>query len=365
MKVLILAQTPPPYHGQAVMQASLVKAVWNWCDKIHIRLDYSDSIENVGKLRFAKLAKLVAVVVKVYKERAKGKVDVLFYPPAGPHRVPFYRDFLTLFLVRWCTEKVVFQFHAGNFNGLFDKLNTLEKILAKAAYGSPDAAIVLLPSLENEVRWIGPRRTFIVPNGIEDQFNSYPKHRRANSQKILFVGSLSEKKGIVHCLEAAKILREADNEFVFNFVGEWGSKSLQKNSEEYVHENKLGDCIVFLGPKDGSDKWSLFSDADIFCMPTYDTEAMPMTIIEAMMMSLPVVTTRWRSIPHIIADGEHGFLVPTRDSSALADKLSTLLQNSKLGEEVGRRGRMKYLKEYSIENHLAKMEEVFKIVAGV
>ena len=362
MKVLIIAQTPPPYHGQAVMQEALVEAPWNWCTKKHIRLEYSQTIDDVGRFRIGKIAKLFRVVLSVFKERLKGRIDILYYPPAGPHKIPFYRDFLTLILTRWCARKVIFQFHAGNFDGLLGILNPPEKVMASFAYGRPEAAIVLLPLLEEEVRWIEPRRTFVVPNGIEDRYEIFRKKTDRDPRSILFVGSMSEKKGIMVCLEAARFLREMDVRFRFVFVGGWPSPLEQQAAEEFTRRNGLSECI-FTGTQFGEVKWEHYAKAGIFCLPTFDTEAMPMSILEAMMMSLPVVTTRWRGLPQMVNEGVDGFLAPARDSSALADKLAFLLRDPSKGEEMGRRGREKYLKEYTIEKHLARMEEVFKTVA--
>ena len=98
MKILILAQTPPPYHGQAVMQKYLVDAKWDWCEKKHIRLTYSSKINEVGKFKLSKIFELVRIVLEVWSERLKGKIDLIYYSPSGPNRIPFYRDVVTLFL---------------------------------------------------------------------------------------------------------------------------------------------------------------------------------------------------------------------------------------------------------------------------
>jgi glycosyltransferase involved in cell wall biosynthesis len=277
--------------------------------------------------------------------------------------VPFYRDVITLLFTRWCAKKIVFQFHAGNFSGLLEKLNVVEKSLAQLAYKKPDAAIVLLPSLKSEVLWIRPRKVFVVPNGIEDQYHKYQKISTNNSPNILFVGSMNEKKGVLICLEAVNILKERNIDFVFNLVGEWSSLIDRDKAEEYINKNDLTRNIIFWGSKHGPDKWALFSNADIFCLPTHDTEAMPVTIIEAMMMSLPVISTQWRSIPDIVSDGKDGFLVSAVDSHALAEKILLLVNNANLRKTMGYRGREKYLKNYTLENHLIKMEEVFRNVA--
>ena len=123
MKILILAQIPPPFHGQAIMQKYLVDAKWEWCEKIHIPLNYSNSISEIGIFRIKKIFRLFSIISKVWNERLRGKIDLIYYPPAGPHRIPIYRDIITLFFIRKCSKKIIFHFHAGGLNEFFQKLS--------------------------------------------------------------------------------------------------------------------------------------------------------------------------------------------------------------------------------------------------
>ena len=168
MKILILAQTPPPFYGQAIMQKYIVDAKWDWCEKKHIRLTYSSKINEVGKFKLSKMFELVRIVLKVWSERLKGKIDLIYYPPSGPNRIPFYRDVITLFFIRWTSKKLIFHFHAGGINNLLGKLNPLEKIFAKISLLKPDASIVLLNSLKDEINWFHSKDIFVIPNGISD-----------------------------------------------------------------------------------------------------------------------------------------------------------------------------------------------------
>ncbi len=364
MKILILAQTPPPFHGQSIMQQYLVHAKWKWCEKKFIRLDFSKSIEEVGNFNLKKVIKLFNIILKVWRIRLNGRLDILFYPPSGPHKIPFYRDILLLLFIRWCTKKIIFQFHAGGFDILYNKLNLIEKFWALKAYNNPDAIMILSSDLKSEVDWIKPKTSFIIPNGVEDHYYDYSLKRLNNRNiVILTVGMISESKGILTSIEAAKILKKNDYKFIWNFIGGFQSFKIKKKIEEKLYEYKLNDYLNFLGSIYGEQKFDFFSNAHIFCFPSYENEAMPIALLEAMMMSLSIVSTNLRCIPHIIDNNENGLLVPVKDPQKLAEAIEKLINHVELRNMMGINARKKYLKEYTIEKHLKRIEDIFKEVA--
>ena len=367
MEIIIIAQTPPPFHGQSIMQQRLIDVKWDWCEKKFIRLDYSESISEVGKFAFIKVIKLLRIVLKVWIERLKGKIEILFYPPASPNRIPFYRDAATLLLTRWCAKKTIFHFHAGGFDMLYNKLSGFEKLIAERTYGIPDAAIVLSDGLQDKIKWIKPRRIYIIPNGTRDHYlENLRKIEESGEINILSVGLLSESKGILNSLNAAAILKQNGHLFQWTFLGDWQSAQFRKEAEERVLKNELGDLVLFSGSKHGEEKWKYYRIADIFCFPTfYENEATPLVVLEAMMMSLPIVTTRWRAIPDIVDDNVNGMLIPVKDPKSLAEAIEKLIADRELRLTLGRNAREKYIKEFTIEKHLSRVEAVFKETAGI
>ncbi|MEJ2615463.1 MAG: glycosyltransferase family 4 protein [Ignavibacteriaceae bacterium] len=364
MKILILAQIPPPYHGQLIMQQYLVNATWEWCEKIFVQLDFSKSAAEVGNFRFNKIFRLINIVIKVWRIRLKGKPDIIFYPPSGPHKIPFYRDVLILVFTRWCTRKIVFQFHAGGFDILLKKLNPIEKHLAHIAYKNANATIILSPKFKDEIKWIKPKKVYVVPNGIKDHFKfSTAVKSNINDTAILTVGMISEAKGIFISIETARILKEKNYKFIWNFIGSFQSVELKQEIESKILKYGLMDFVNFPGSLFGKEKISIYSNADLFCFPSFDNEAMPLVLLEAMMMSLPIVATNWRGIPDVIDNKKNGLLVPIKDSIKLAEAIEKIINNRELRNKLAENARKKYLSEFTIEKHLKRMEDVFKEVA--
>lgn len=339
------------------MQKLLVDAKWDWCDKRHIRLDFSDNINSVSKFKIIKIFILFRIMVQLLLVRCRGRIDVTYYPPAGPLKVPFYRDIVLLFIVKNISNKVVFHFHAGGFDQLNGRLNFIEKSIALKLYKEPDLAITLLPSLNNEIEWITPLRTVSIPNGIIDVYNTNTRKKNKLDITVLFVGNLVEKKGIEYLVQAYRLIN--NKKIKLKIIGGWRDFNLRKSIENEISKNRLNGRIEFLGVKEEEAKWKYFYEADIFCAPTFENEAQPLILIEAMMMELPIITTNWRSIPDIITDGKEGYLVPIRCSEAIAEKINILAENPYLRLEMGKNGREKYLKKFTLEKHLSNMESVF------
>jgi len=362
-RILLLVQTPPPFHGQAIMQKYIVDAEWLWCKKEHIRLEYSDTISQVGHFQFSKIGKLLKILAKVFHAARKHRVDVLYYPPAGPNRIPLYRDIITLLFAKLFTKRVILHFHAGGLPELIRRLNLIEKFFAKWAFKNIDCAIVLLPWLKHEVDWFSPKRISVVPNGIEDVSSKYAierNKRTLTSTKVLFVGNLKDEKGIFTLLASAVVLKSQQLDFQIRIMGEAHSEQVKQEILNFIAINKISENIALLGGLTGDRKWEEFCSADIFCLPTYATEAMPVSILEAMMFSLPVVSTRWRGIPDMITEGEEGYLTPVRDAGLLADKLAQLIKDPDERATLGKKARKRYEQFYTIDKHLSEVEKVFR-----
>lgn len=365
MKILILGQTPPPFHGQAIMQKYLVDANWNWCEKKHIKLDYSGSSQEVGKFTLSKIIKLLTIILRVWLEYSKKKIDILYYPPAGPNKIPFYRDIVTLFFIRWCTDKIIFHFHSGGFDLLYNKLSLFEKFLARKIYKKPNAAIVLLDSFQNEIKWIKPLKIYSIANGVEDHYQNKNNFYNSGKIKILSVGLLSESKGIFIAFDAAKALKEKKYDFEWNFLGNWESEKIKREASNKLSAYGLNKNINFLGPIEGNTKWKFYNEAEIFCFPTFENEAMPLVILEAMMMSLPIVSTNWRGIANMIDNEKNGILVKIKNPLELFEAMVKLILNKNLRNELGRNAREKYLNQFTINKHLQEIEKVFKEIGNV
>jgi glycosyltransferase involved in cell wall biosynthesis len=157
------------------------------------------------------------------------------------------------------------------------------------------------------------------------------------------------------------VLKAQGHNFQLTLLGEFVSDEYESATLALVKEYGLEAHVLFPGIKTGEAKWQYFREAHLFCFPSYfDSESFGNVVVEAMMFGLPVVGTYWRGIPDIVVNGETGWLVPVKDSAAVAARLSDLIRNPLLAEKMGKKGRERYSSLYSLDQHLQAMEAVLE-----
>lgn len=361
-KILVLGQTPPPFGGQAIMISRMLEGHYKNALLYHVRMSFSKDMDDMGRVRFGKLLHPFSIIAKVAYLRLRHNIGVLYYPPSGPDYLPMLRDIAILMSTRWMFKKTIFHFHAAGTSELYAKLPGYMRALYRWSYFKPDAAIQLSIHNPDDAKCLRAKSKHIVPNGIEDDYRvmggaSKPENDTCN---ILFVGMVSESKGILVLLDAIKIIKERGIIVKMNIVGKFSSKDFQQFVLGEIAKHGLENYFEFKGVLTGRDKFEQYLNADVFCFPTFfESESFGLVAVEAMQFCVPVILTRWRGVQSLINDGEEGFLVPVHDSQALADKIILLVADSDLRRKMGDKGRERFLQEYTVEKFYQRMDECF------
>lgn len=169
-------------------------------------------------------------------------------------------------------------------------------------------------------------RVVVVPYGVDTR-RFYPIQRlRKEVFRILFIGQISQRKGIKYLLEAVKQLKIPRMELVLvgGIVGV--GKGLAAYREYFRHIPHVPYAEVH----------SAFQQGDIFVYPSLH-EGSALAIYEALAAGLPVITTP--NSGSVVRDGIEGFLVPIRDVEALKEKILLLYENAELREVIGKNAR--------------------------
>jgi glycosyltransferase involved in cell wall biosynthesis len=364
-KVIVVGQTPPPVHGQALAIERLVTAEFRQVVIHHVRMDFSSDMADVGRVRPRKLWRLARLVWRVLAARFRTGARVLYYPPAGPRTVPVIRDIFFLNVVRPFFPVLVLDYHAAGLPEMEDRLPATFRPMFRRAYHGATLAIHKYPPEWND-RNLPAGRDVVVPYGIEDVYSRHPASpRKEHRLHVLFVGILTESKGIWILLDAVAELAERGVDAEATFVGEFGSAPTEVEFNERVRRANLSERVRLTGRLVGEAKWREFRQADVFCFPShYENEALPLVVIEAMQFALPVVASAWRGIPSLVQDGLTGFLVPPRDPAAVAERVQRLADDATLRPRMGAAGREAYLARFTLEAHLAAMEEALLTAAS-
>ena len=159
----------------------------------------------------------------------------------------------------------------------------------------------------------------------------------AEPVRILLASRMLRTKGIPEFVAAARMLRPARPEVQFLLAGSPDSGNPMSLTEEELNGWNAEGIVSWLGHQ--RDVAALIASVHIVTLPTYYKEGVPKVLIEAAACGRPVVTTDTPGCRDITRDGVNGFLVPQRDSRALADALDRLIGDPGLRAAMGQRGR--------------------------
>lgn len=205
-----------------------------------------------------------------------------------------------------------------------------------------------------------PEKVVTLYLGIDQSLLPKKEEYFGKTTKIIFVGRLTEKKGILTLLSAYKNIAQKYPNVSLTIIGDG---ELRKKVEKVIRENRFGDRVIWKGAIPNQETLKEIARGDIFILPSYKTkdgnqEGTPYTIFEAQGIGLPVISTYHSGIPEIVNDGETGFLVKERDSKGLEEKLSLLIENPSLRKKMGEAGK-EFIKNFSREKRLEKLEEIY------
>jgi glycosyltransferase involved in cell wall biosynthesis len=175
------------------------------------------------------------------------------------------------------------------------------------------------------------------------------------------IGRQVKEKGILELLEVARFLISKYDDISFVIVGHRLNSDHAEAVETEIIEAKeaLGERLILTGMR--SDIPQLLASMDLFTLPSW-REGMPRTIIEAMMMSLPIVATDIRGSREEVVDGETGLLVPIRNPIALTKAIESLYKDRERSKKMGKASRNRALEFY---NEKKVIEKQLKIIQSI
>lgn len=179
----------------------------------------------------------------------------------------------------------------------------------------------------------------------------------SNALIVGTIGRLTRQKGFAYLVDAIAQLRpQFPHLHLLIIGGELSTDPEPFQAELLAQVQALGlqDCVTFTGFRD--DTPELLGLLDVFCLPTYFGEGLPRSILEAMAMGLPIVTTDIRGCREAVIPHENGLIVPSKDSHALAEALRQLLGNRALRQRFGEASRQRveaFYDERYVFNRLA------------
>jgi len=211
---------------------------------------------------------------------------------------------------------------------------------------------------------LDPQSVITIPNGLDtEEFRPGKRDEnimmelglRSDLPIVLFLGRMEKEKGPELVLRTWKE-SSLDEKTQLLMVG--GGSAL--NSLCALHGQMNLKNVVITGMVPQNRVSQCFRLADIFCFPTLRKEGLPYNILEAMSSALPVITTPMGGIPSAVDEKVGRFIKP--DPANLADMILGLLENDELRRDLGRAGRNRILKRYSLDGMVDATLKVYRDV---
>jgi glycosyltransferase involved in cell wall biosynthesis len=210
-------------------------------------------------------------------------------------------------------------------------------------------------------------RVVVIQNGI-DPAGFVPRRPPAavrtelglppQSRLVALVGRLTPQKGPDLLVAALPPLAAAWPQLRCLFIGDG---ELAPELRRQAASLGVGSHCVFLGPR--SDVADLVASVDVVVLPSR-SEGLPFALLEAMVLARPVVATRVGGNPEVVEDGRSGLLVPPEDPGALTRAVRFLLEHPSEAEAIGRRGRERVLRDFSVGRSVGALQELYWAAAS-
>jgi glycosyltransferase involved in cell wall biosynthesis len=242
---------------------------------------------------------------------------------------------------------VILTIHGGD---VFTFNNALMVRLKRWAFRHSSRIIVNSSATRAGVARIDPLSvTEIIPMGVDPQ--DFPFHDRPDRTplRVVFVGRLSEEKGVADLIHALALARSHGVDVVARIAG---SGPQDDELRELCRIQGLSRQVEFRGWVARTDLSELYSWADVFVGPSITAatgwvEALGVVFIEASAAGLPVITTDCGGMRDIVVDGETGYLVPEHSSESIARLLGVLAADPGLRHRLGMAGRARVERDFS------------------
>jgi glycosyltransferase involved in cell wall biosynthesis len=184
---------------------------------------------------------------------------------------------------------------------------------------------------------------------------------RARAPRILAVGRLVEKKGFEHLIDACRILADRGRDFEGRILG---SGMLEEQLANRIRAQRLEGRVVLAGNRPQAVVVEELRAAAALAAPCVtgsdgNRDGLPTTLLEAMALGTPCVSTDVTGIPEVLRDGETGLLVPQGDARALADALERLIADPEERVRLARAARRRIEADFEVHRNTALLGEVF------
>ena len=358
--VLVVAPTPPPFHGVAVAMRSLLQG----CPVERVRLVHLDITDRRGITHvdqpdlydvYLFCRQWFSMAWLLIRQRPR-----VVYLAISQSTIGFLRDALFLTLAWLFRRRIVVHLHGGNFAVWYAGRGRPMRSVIDATLARVTKFVVLGETFRKSLDpLIAPEKIVVVPNGIPWRHRVSLRDAAGARVRVLFLSTLSREKGALVLLEAAARLARERRDVEFVLAGPWLRAADRAIATRLIAEHALEGLVSFPGQVDGQAKADLYDTADVFVFPGLQQEGQPLVVLEAMAAGLPVVFCDRGCLAETLLPGEAGVEFALGDPKDLAARLQGLIEHPLERLRLGANARRRYEEAYSEDRFISNMTRVF------
>ena len=346
--LILIGPTPPPAFGTATLTPVLIDVLARR-GLLAAHLDTRDprTLDHLARFDFENLSLGLRHTWALARLlRRHPGADVML--PISQGRWGFMRDALWVHMAKLAGRRAFVHVNGGRMGDFHAASSAPMRRLIAATLRRADGLWALTPALRPILERIVPGKAVgLLPNAVPDPRPTGPARRSPDGAlRILFLSNLRPGKGHRELIEAIASLGESARGWTVRLVGEVPSdvrlELLERARDDCAAEVEIPGSLL------DEEKWRELAEADVFVLPTsYPNEGQPLSVLEAMASSLPVIATRYRGLPDTIADGTEGVLIDRPDPDLIAAALLELSRDPERRRLLGEAARRRYESDFS------------------
>ncbi len=325
------------YKGSELEKQYDVKYIESYCDGSKIK----------------KILKAIGAYFLFLKEMLVNKPDIVHIHSSFGGS--FYRKLPFIYIASGFRIPVINHIHGSEIANLYINAGKKKRQLVEKCFDKCSYLVVLSEEWKDNLNVVKTKTQKVVIENYSTIHKDCLQRKEHIEKNILFLGFITELKGCFDLPEIAKKVIEQNEYVKFIIAGSGKVERLQK----ILSEKGIAQYFEFPGWVNQEEKERLLKNADIFFLPSY-TEAMPMSILEAMGYGLPIVTTNVGGIPQLIEEGKNGYMTDPGNIDGFAKAILALINDSDLAYNMGKVSIEKASEKYSLEAHLRKVCTLYK-----
>lgn len=345
MKVILLSPLPPPAGGVATwttlyMNSRVAKK--NKIDLVNTAIIGKRSKFLNEKNYFTEVQRTLNIFKKFIQLIVTSHYDIVHINTSCSF-LGMLRDWLLARMAKFRGIKIIVHFHCDT-NSMIK--NNFSKFVFAKLCNIADARFTLNVSSYTHMKKSTDKESVFVPNFIEAELLDLEKNRIISEQvkNIVYIGHLSEEKGIKEVLEVAEKMPFIE----FKLYGPIRCE---------VDELKLTDNVRIFGPVSRKDVMRIMLEADILLFPSH-AEGFPNTILEAMTCGLPIVATSVGAIPDMIEDYKGGIITKVGDVEGMINAIIKM-QKKEIREPMSKWSQDKVKNNYTVDIVVKRIFDIY------